>query len=35
MDLSQSRVGKVSISNKPDRVKSLLDTVEGLKGGVT
>ena len=30
MDLSQSSVGKVSISNKPDRVKSLLDTVEGL-----
>ena len=30
VDLSQSSVGKVSISNKPDRVKSLLDTVEGL-----
>ena len=30
MDLSQSRDGIVSISNKPDRVKSLLDAVEGL-----
>ena len=33
MDLSQRSVGKVSISDKPDRVKSLLDTVEGLCSG--
>ena len=30
MDLSQSSVGKVTICTRPDRVQSLLDTVEGL-----